>query len=124
MMNAPDWWYVVSGLFFGLGTVFFLALIVLAVILIQKQKGILDRVNSLITKVDGITTKVDGLVNKANALTERVGDQAAGAAGNINAFTSAITQRAELISLVFVALGALKGFLAGRKAQGKTAKRR
>ncbi|MBL8060933.1 MAG: hypothetical protein JNK63_09490 [Chthonomonas sp.] len=122
-MNAPEWWYLVSGLFFGLGTVFFIALIILAIILIQKQKGILDRVNALITKVDGITTKVDGLVTKANSLTERVGEQATGAAGNINAFTSAITQRAEWVSLAFIVLGALRGFLAGRKAQDKSSKR-
>ena len=108
-MNAPQWWFVVSGLFFGLGSLSFIVLIVLLVNLIQKQKLLVDRVNALVTKVDALVAKV-------STVTDRVGDQAVGAAGNINAFTTAITQRAELVSVAFILLGALRGFLASKKA--------
>lgn len=116
-MNAPEWWYVVSGIFFGLGTVLLAALIILVARLLQRLNGILERVGQLITKVDAIAVKVDALVAKVSTVTSKVGDQATGAAGSLNQFAALVTQRAEWVSIAVIILGAVRGLIASRKAK-------
>lgn len=117
-MNAPQWWYVVSGLFFGLGIVFYVVLVALLVVMIQMLRKLNTQVQALMKKIDGITTRVDTLVVEVREVTHKVGVQATGAATSINSLTKGIAEKAEIASVVFLILGALRGFLAGsRKAK-------
>lgn len=122
MNSAPQWWYVVSGLFFGLGLVFYVVLIALLLMLLSMLKKLMGQIKDLMKKIDGITVKVDGLVSEVRGVTEKVGAQATGAAGNINAFTAGIAQKAEIASLIFLVIGAIRGFMAGKKAPAKARK--
>ena len=126
MNGAPQWWYIVSGLFFGLGLIFYVVLIALLLTLLTQIKKLMAQVSELMKKIDGITTKVDGLVTDVRKVTDRVGAQATGAAGHVSAFTAQLAQKAEIASIVFLVIGAARGFLAGRKApstQPKSLKR-
>lgn len=116
MNEAPQWWYVVSGLFFGLGMIFYVALIVLLLSLVSLVKKLSAQVQDLMKKIDGITVKVDSLVVSVRTVTDKVGVQATGAATNIHALTRGISEKADYVSIAFMVFGAVRSFLDGRKA--------
>lgn len=119
MNEAPQWWYVVSGVFFVFGILFYLVLIALLVFLIQAIKKLSARVEQLMTKVDGITKRVDTLVGDVRDIAQTVGKQATGAATNLQQITAAAAQKAELASTVFLALGLIRAWMGSRKQSRK-----
>jgi len=115
MNDTPQWWYVVSGLFFGFGILFYIVLIGLLLAILKMVTNLTTQVKQLVTKVDAVAVKVDGLVTEVRDVTKRVGVQATGAASTINLLTRGIAQKVEVAQLAFLVLGAVRGFLAGRK---------
>ncbi|MFN3729201.1 MAG: hypothetical protein ACK4XJ_05760 [Fimbriimonadaceae bacterium] len=76
MTPVPDWWLVVSAIFFILGILSFAVLIAVLLRVGAEVKRLSDRVNELANQVKGITEKVDKIVDKIS--------------GDVNAISSTI----------------------------------
>ena len=78
MGQLPEWWLGISGVFFALGSVAMLSIVVMTVLLYRVILELRDGVRVLGTRVDALTQKVDGIASTVKDVTDDFGVRAKG----------------------------------------------
>jgi hypothetical protein len=105
MSEIPTWWLVLSGVFFFLNAVLFVALAYAATQLVKFLKDVSPRVaalekstQELIVKVQGVAEKVDEVATSVKQTVENVGGRARGVVGSAEIVASVATKQFEKYS--------------------------
>lgn len=101
-MNMPEWWIGVSGVFFILGILLFLVLIVAIFVLIGMVKSLQSKLDTTIKKVEDIATRVDGLTKTAQTTVDRLGGSARNVASNVESVVVSSARKIESLSGIFL----------------------
>ncbi len=72
-MEVPQWWLIVSGVFFAFGILSFIALVVLILRLLQAVNELQPRVERISERVEAVSVKVDSLASTVKDSVETVG---------------------------------------------------
>ena len=119
MNEAPQWWYVVSGVFFAFGIAFYIVLVCLLLMLLKLVKEVGTKMDALSKRLIGVTERIDNLVVEVKRVTSDVGGHATGIVGSVNSLAQTVTGKAEVVSLVMAAFTMLAGFLRSRKSAAR-----
>lgn len=107
-MNVPNWWLNLSGAFFALALITFIAFLVIAIQLAITLSEVAKSIRQMSARLDGISTQVEGLVKTVRKVTGDVGSQASQIAQTANIITSGLSQKAELAGTVLLSVMALR----------------
>lgn len=102
-MEIPTWWLVVSAVFFVLGSLLLIGLIVAVVLVLKMLGNVAQKVNALSQRVEVVSGKVEDLVASAKEVTL----QARGVTSTLGGIASSTAHKLEIITTVLFALGAL-----------------
>lgn len=72
MSTLPPWWINASGVFFILGSVALIALLILVCVLISVSLDLVKQLKALTSKVEELTTKANGIADQVQSLTTDV----------------------------------------------------
>jgi len=124
MNELPMWWLILSGIFFAMNTLLFIAMAVMLFKLGQAVQDLKPKVESLVVKVDGVTTKVDALTTTLHETVKNVGEKASGVAGSANVLaqtTSKVFEKyAPLLAIATTAFrifGAIREYRQAKQVQ-------
>jgi hypothetical protein len=116
MNSFPEWWVVISGVFFALNIVLFLVLIFAAIKIVGVIQGLQPKVNELTAKVSGIADKVDQLTEQTKTTVNEVGGRAKNVATSVESIAHTASVQFEKFSpLLIGGLTALKLMAAVRE---------
>lgn len=113
-MEIPTWWLIVSAVFFVLGSLLLIGLIVAVVLVLKMLGNVAQKVNALSQRVEVVSGKVEDLVASAKEVTL----QARGVTSTLGGIATSSAHKLEIITTVLFALGALgkmRRSLASRK---------
>ena len=118
MTEIPSWWIYISGAFFVINCLFFLALTIGVFMLLKVVTELKPKIDSLetsvqglIVKVSAVTEKVDAVVASVQQTIDSVGTRARGVAGTAEMVSSLAGRQFERFSpLVVGALTAMRIF--------------
>lgn len=102
-MEVPTWWVVSSGVFFVLGSIFLLALIVAVIFMIRTLQTVQAKVNMLSQRVETVSHRVEELVTSAKEVT----GQAKGITSTLGGIASSSAHKIELLTTAIFVLGAI-----------------
>lgn len=97
-MQIPEWWLVLSGLFFAFALLAAVFCLVLVVVLIGTIKRLSAQVSELADRVRGVGQRVEELVVISKGIAQRVGRNAGDASENINVITRSLAGRQQQLS--------------------------
>lgn len=106
-MNVPQWWLVLSGVFFALFILLIVAALVLTMVLIALLRELAASVKALGEKADLIGTRVEKLVVQVQSLSGTFGRRANSIAENVDVVTSGIARKVDLVATAFLVLSAI-----------------
>ena len=78
MTPLPEWWLTASGMFFVLGSVAMVVIVVLLAILTYAILELRKHVKELSVKIDGITDRVESIATTVQHVTTEIGTRATG----------------------------------------------
>lgn len=93
--TIPDWWLYLSGAFFALNVVFFLALIYLAIELLKFQKSLQPKITELTDRVNSISKNVDDISAHLKDTVTDVSGKARHVAGSADTIASIASHQME-----------------------------
>ncbi|MBS1705575.1 MAG: hypothetical protein JST40_06850 [Armatimonadetes bacterium] len=100
-MNIPQWWLVVSGVFFVMSIVLLLALIIAVIYLIYTVKDVGTKVGALGDRADQIMEKVQGTTHVLTHNAESIGSHA-------NQIVKSVAGRVDTVALLFIIFNVIK----------------
>lgn len=122
MTTVPTWWVWVSGAFFVIASLAWLALAVLAIRLATMVQAMRPKVESTLEKVDRVAEQVEQLASAARGTVESVGGRAKAVAGAFELIALATASRFQTVSRLLAALGTagkVIGTIRGLKRKGR-----
>ena len=115
-MNSVQWW------FYLLGAIFFIANLLLIIVLAYAVFKLIPTIQSISKRVDSIATKVDGIADTSHQTLLSLGERSRSVSGNLDVLSTLVKGQAEkhlpLVMAVvtgFKILGAVRDFRAGGK---------
>jgi uncharacterized protein YoxC len=114
--SIPTWWFVLSGIFFGLNILFFVGLTIAIVLIVKVLSALQPKLialetsaQSLVEKVNGIAANVEELTATVKSTVADVGGHARSVASNAQIVSQTASREFERYSpLVMGALTAVK----------------
>lgn len=116
-MNVPQWWLVLSGVFFGMFILLTLGLVWLVFILVATLRETTAAVKRLADRTDQIGQRIEGLVQRVDGLTSKVGSHADDVGGSISAVAQGLAHRADLVATGFMLLQTVMRMMSARRAR-------
>jgi len=108
-MNAPEWWYVISGLFYAMGTLAFVAVVVGMVQLIAALREVKSQVRDTRARIERVSTGVEQMAARASNATSEITTRVAGILDTVDEATKNASRRFESIATVLLGLATLVG---------------
>lgn len=109
MNELPMWWVVVSGIFFGLGILVCVGLLIAVMKAMVALKAVQASVEKTIDRAEKVVDRLEGVAKSAQGTVESIGGRAKSAASSIESVVSAGAKKMETIAPIFVmALAGLK----------------
>lgn len=103
--DIPNWWLIVSALFFVANLVFFIVLAYLGVTLVRvlketkpKVDEISTKVSALVTKVEQVAVRVEEVANSVKETVDNVGGRAKGVVGSAELVAQSASRQFERFS--------------------------
>ncbi len=107
MSELPNEWLWLSGLFFALGSLLVLVLIVVALYSIRVLADLSRQVHSLTEKVEGIAERVDDIAKTVQTVTTEVGVRTSGIVRTVDNIAGGTFDFLEKFAPLFMLLGAI-----------------
>lgn len=104
MTEIPTWWLVVSAIFFALGSLFLLALVVVVLKLIQAIQQLTPKVEAISDKVHDIGSKVEDLTTNVKTSLETFTGRAKSVAGSVDLVAHTASRTFEKFSPVVIGI--------------------
>lgn len=134
--EIPSWWLIVSGIFFVLNALLFLALSYVAFMVVKFLKDVQPKVNEISGKVTGLVAKIEQVAVRVEEVAESVkntidgvGSRATGVVGSVELVAQSASRQFERFSPFIVGattamrlVKALNEMRAGRSAASATKK--
>ncbi len=105
MTEIPTWWLVLSGLFFFMNTLLFLAGIVVAIAMVRLLKDLNPKIaalekstQELITKVQAVAERVEEVAESVRNTVQSVGGNAKHVAGSAELVAATASRQFEKVS--------------------------
>lgn len=114
-MMVPEWWLVLSGVFFGMFIILTLALVWLIVVIALQMREVGAQVRRLADRTEQISFRVEELIETVNKVSERIGEQAHGVASSANIVSKGLAQRTDVIATAFMAFNAIRRLILSRR---------
>ncbi len=114
-MNIPQWWLVLSGVFFALSILLVFGLLIALFFLIGAIKEIGQKVSALTSRVESMTAQVEELVETVQVTTRGVGQRAVSISDSAALISRGLAQKTDIIATGFLVLNVLRRILAARR---------
>ncbi|MFN7171991.1 MAG: hypothetical protein ACK4P3_04300 [Fimbriimonadaceae bacterium] len=86
----PDGWIWISGIFFVLGTLAYLVIIAMILMLVKQLKSLEVRLTAMSERIDRVGQKLEQVADTAQESTASIGTSVATIAANLAAVTSSL----------------------------------
>ncbi|MBL7962156.1 hypothetical protein JNL27_18160, partial [bacterium] len=100
--NVPQWWLVLSGVFFGAFILLLVALVVMCVMLMTTLRETTQQVRRLADRADEIGQRVESLASGVQTTQRALSGHAQNVAGSVEAIARGIAQKADIIATGFM----------------------
>lgn len=126
--EIPAIWLIVSGLFFLMGIVVFVAMLVMMAKLMKaaedlkpRVEALTQRVETLMVKIDQVTDRVEEVAVSAKGTIDDFRGSSSGIMGTVEHLARSTATKSDMISPILAGgLAAYKIFMAVRSARGKS----
>jgi|GEM_PF-2735625 len=118
-MSIPNWWLVLTGVFFGLAILLTCLMAFLIVNLIGMLRKLQDQVAVLTARADEIGVEVKSIAQQVNLLTRNTAARAERLGGTMDLVSTQLRARSQWISAGLTALTVVRSLIAKhRSAKG------
>lgn len=108
-MNAPQWWYVVSGLFFGAALISFIVLIILLARVLQALQSLRPTLERTAKRIEEASIKIESVAKTAETTMASVGGSARNVAGSLESVVVTGARRFESVAgVLMMAMAGIK----------------
>ncbi len=115
MNDVPNWWINTSGLFFILGSIAMIVMIVLTALLIKVVLDLHKSLQQLSTRVQALTTKVEGIADQVNTVTREVGVRTTGIVRMVDDTAMSAMTIVERFAPILIVIGAVVKIVKARR---------
>lgn len=117
-MQAPDWWFNLTGIFAFVGTVAFFAMTVVAFFVVRLLLDVRDSLRELNTRVNSLTDRVEAITETVQDVTTEVGSRTKGIVRIVDEHAMTALDLVEKVAPVLVGIGIIArvvGLLRGKR---------
>lgn len=108
-MNAPEWWYIVSGLFFGAALLSFAVLIFLLIKVLQTLQALRPTLERTAKRIEEASTKIESVAKTAESTMASVGGSARNVVGSLESVVVTGARRFESVAgVLMMAMAGIK----------------
>lgn len=110
-MKFPEWWFIVSGVFFGLAIVLTILMAVLIYVLINTVRKLQVQVETLTKRAEEIGVEVKAITQQVNRLTQQTVVRAERFGGAMDLVSSQMASRSQWIGAGLTIFNVLRAML-------------